>query len=286
MSFNPTNFALTKLLIEDKTNNRKMVMNFDDFTKIMNKDYPGSVDIQLSPIVRDLPAVMSVEVRRCHESRDDAVSDDVVSNDAAMIRVALPFHLRNLAGVNGEVRLEVEAITVGSVSMRQARYPMLRGTMRDHVTQRRRAFLRFYACEQDLTHEKAAELPAARRSRLGSGAASDRRRGWLAASVPGAPGDVDHPRKAEAAGNARVQAWFAAPVRPVKSSLPGDFAGYPGSREHRVRVARRGHPTPDLYALPRRSCVAHTNGPTRLSGSSSANRLSSSASSSESDDER
>lgn len=48
MSFNPTNFALTKLLIEDKTNNRKMEMNFDDFTKIMNKDYPGSVDMSFN----------------------------------------------------------------------------------------------------------------------------------------------------------------------------------------------------------------------------------------------
>jgi len=72
-----------------------------------------------------------------------------------MIRVALPFHLRTLAGVNGEVELEVEGpVTVHSVlDALEARHPMLRGTIRDHVTQRRRAFLRFYACEQDLTHE-------------------------------------------------------------------------------------------------------------------------------------
>ena len=72
-----------------------------------------------------------------------------------MIRVALPFHLRNLAGVNGEVELEIEGpVTVHSVlDALEARHPMLRGTIRDHVTQRRRAFLRFYACEQDLTHE-------------------------------------------------------------------------------------------------------------------------------------
>lgn len=81
-----------------------------------------------------------------------------------MIRVVLPFHLRTLARVDGEVKLEVE----GQVTQRavldalEARYPMLRGTIRDHDTQQRRAFLRFFACEQDLTHEPPdAPLPDA-----------------------------------------------------------------------------------------------------------------------------
>jgi len=77
-----------------------------------------------------------------------------------MIRVALPAHLRKLAQVDGEVRLEVE----GQVTQRavldalEARYPMLRGTIRDHVTQRRRAFVRFFACQQDLSHESPDAL--------------------------------------------------------------------------------------------------------------------------------
>jgi hypothetical protein len=72
-----------------------------------------------------------------------------------MIRVVLPFHLRTLAQVDGEVNLRVE----GSVTQRsvldslEASYPMLRGTIRDHVTQRRRPFLRFFACAQDLSHD-------------------------------------------------------------------------------------------------------------------------------------
>ena len=72
-----------------------------------------------------------------------------------MIRVVLPFHLRVLAGISGEVQLEVEPpITQHSVlSALEVRYPMLRGTIRDHVTHQRRAFLRLYACEQDLSHE-------------------------------------------------------------------------------------------------------------------------------------
>ena len=79
-----------------------------------------------------------------------------------MIRVVLPFHLRNLAHVGSEVTLEVE----GSICQRsvldalEARYPMLRGAIRDHDTLQRRAFLRFFACEQDLSHEPAdAPLP-------------------------------------------------------------------------------------------------------------------------------
>jgi molybdopterin converting factor small subunit len=79
-----------------------------------------------------------------------------------MIRVVLPAHLRTLAGVHGEVELEVEApVTQGSVlDALEDRYPMLRGTIRDHATQRRRPFVRFFACEEDLSHEPAdAPLP-------------------------------------------------------------------------------------------------------------------------------
>jgi molybdopterin synthase sulfur carrier subunit len=72
-----------------------------------------------------------------------------------MIRVVLPAHLRTLAHVDGEVTLDVEGqVTQRSVlDALEARYPMLRGTIRDHVTQRRRAFVRFFACEQDLSYE-------------------------------------------------------------------------------------------------------------------------------------
>ena len=79
-----------------------------------------------------------------------------------MIRVVLPFHLRNLAGVGGEVELQVEgpATLRSALDALEACYPMLRGTIRDHVTQRRRDFLRFFACERDLSHEPPdAPLP-------------------------------------------------------------------------------------------------------------------------------
>ena len=72
-----------------------------------------------------------------------------------MIRVVLPHHLRNLARVGDEVEIEV----TGTVTQRsvldalEARYPMLRGTIRDHVTHERRAFLRIFACEEDVSHE-------------------------------------------------------------------------------------------------------------------------------------
>ena len=82
----------------------------------------------------------------------------------AAIRVVLPAHLRTLAKVGGEVQLTV----AGPVTQRsildalEARYPMLQGTIRDHVTQERRAFVRFFACEQDLSHESPdAPLPQA-----------------------------------------------------------------------------------------------------------------------------
>ena len=72
-----------------------------------------------------------------------------------MIRVVLPYHLRNLAHVGNEVTLEVASpVTQRSVlDALEVRYPMLRGTIRDHGTLQRRAFLRFFACEEDLSHE-------------------------------------------------------------------------------------------------------------------------------------
>jgi len=72
-----------------------------------------------------------------------------------MIRVILPTHLRALARIDGDVLLDVKgAITQRSVlDALEMHYPMLRGTIRDHATQKRRAFVRFYACEQDLSHE-------------------------------------------------------------------------------------------------------------------------------------
>ena len=81
-----------------------------------------------------------------------------------MIRVELPAHLRLLAKVRGEVQLDVEEpVTLRSVlDALEARFPMLRGTIRDHVTHERRAFLRFFACEQDLSLDSPdAPLPKA-----------------------------------------------------------------------------------------------------------------------------
>ena len=81
-----------------------------------------------------------------------------------MIRVVLPPHLRTLAQVDGDVELDVQGqITQRSVlDALEARYPVLCGTIRDHVTQERRPFLRFFACEEDLSHESPdAPLPAA-----------------------------------------------------------------------------------------------------------------------------
>ena len=72
-----------------------------------------------------------------------------------MIRVVLPYHLRTLAGVGSEVTVEVAgpATPRTILDALEVRYPMLRGTIRDHVTHQRRAFVRFFACEQDLSHE-------------------------------------------------------------------------------------------------------------------------------------
>jgi hypothetical protein len=81
-----------------------------------------------------------------------------------VIRVVLPPHLRTLAHVRDEVQLDIAGrVTRGSVlDALEARYPMLRGTIRDHVTEQRRPFLRFFACARDLTHEPPdAPLPDA-----------------------------------------------------------------------------------------------------------------------------
>ncbi|MGH3965107.1 MAG: MoaD/ThiS family protein [Pseudonocardiaceae bacterium] len=81
-----------------------------------------------------------------------------------MIRLRLPAHLRTLACIDGEVELHVAgpATQRSVLDALETRYPMLRGTIRDHVTGRRRAFVRFFACEQDLSHELPdTPLPAA-----------------------------------------------------------------------------------------------------------------------------
>jgi sulfur-carrier protein len=80
-----------------------------------------------------------------------------------MIRVILPAHLRNLAHTGNEVQLEVEGTPTlrKALDALEARYPMLRGTIRDHVTLQRRPFLRFFACAEDISHDSPdAELPA------------------------------------------------------------------------------------------------------------------------------
>ena len=79
-----------------------------------------------------------------------------------MIRVLLPAHLRTLGGIQGEVMLDVEGQPTqrSLLDALEARYPMLRGTIRDHITQKRRPFVRFFACEEDLSDEAAdAPLP-------------------------------------------------------------------------------------------------------------------------------
>ena len=84
--------------------------------------------------------------------------------ETTMIRVILPPHLRTLAKVGTEVQLELEgpATQRSVLEALEARYPMLQGTIRDHVTKQRRPFLRFFACEEDLSHEPPdAPLPEA-----------------------------------------------------------------------------------------------------------------------------
>ena len=81
-----------------------------------------------------------------------------------MIRVILPFHLRTLAHIDNEVELELQVVATqrSVLDALEARYPVLRGTIRDHVTHERRPFIRFFACEQDVSLESAdSPLPAA-----------------------------------------------------------------------------------------------------------------------------
>jgi sulfur-carrier protein len=97
-----------------------------------------------------------------------------------MIRVVLPYHLRTLANVGAEVTLAVEgpATQRSVLDALEARYPMLRGTIRDQVTQQRRPFLRFFACEEDLSHEPPdAPLPDA----VASGAEAF----WIVGAIAG-----------------------------------------------------------------------------------------------------
>ena len=80
-----------------------------------------------------------------------------------MVRVVLPFHLRTLARVDSEVEVQVEGVATqrSVLDALEARYPVLRGTIRDHDTRQRRPFIRFFACEQDLSHESPdSPLPA------------------------------------------------------------------------------------------------------------------------------
>lgn len=88
----------------------------------------------------------------------------VADEPTVTIRVELPYHLRTLAKVDAEVRIPVrgEPTQRALIDAIEAMFPMLRGTLRDHATQRRRAYLRFFACEQDLSHESPdAPLPDA-----------------------------------------------------------------------------------------------------------------------------
>ena len=97
-----------------------------------------------------------------------------------MIRVVLPHHLRTLARVEREVQLEVEGqVTQGSVlDALEASYPMLRGTIRDHTSQQRRPFVRFFACGQDLSHDAAGHAAARSRRHRRRATNGDRRHGW------------------------------------------------------------------------------------------------------------
>lgn len=80
--------------------------------------------------------------------------------DTHVVQVEIPYHLRNLAGIEGDVTLEVSApVTLRSVlDALEARYPMLCGTIREHDTLQRRSFLRFFACEEDLSHQSPDAL--------------------------------------------------------------------------------------------------------------------------------
>ena len=85
-----------------------------------------------------------------------------VTSQTSLVRVEIPYHLRNLAGIDGSITLEVAGpVTLRSVlDALEARYPMLCGTIREHDTLKRRPFLRFFACQEDLSHQSPdVELP-------------------------------------------------------------------------------------------------------------------------------
>jgi len=112
----------------------------------------------------ELASELSAQSELASESsaQSELASESSAQSELANIRVKLPAHLRKLARVDGEVELDLE----GPVTQRavldalEGRYPMLRGTIRDHGTHKRRAFVRFFACEQDLSHESPdAPLP-------------------------------------------------------------------------------------------------------------------------------
>jgi hypothetical protein len=97
-------------------------------------------------------------------SGTDRSGTDRSGTETRTIRVQIPYHLRTLARVEGEVQLEAAApVTIRAVlDALELRYPMLRGTIRDHTTGERRPFLRFFACEEDFSHEPVdAPLPEA-----------------------------------------------------------------------------------------------------------------------------
>src|SRR5262245_53111107 len=105
-----------------------------------------------------------------------------------MIRVMLPYHLRTLAAVDGEVQLEVVAPVTQRVVLDalEARFPMLRGTIRDHGSDRRRPMLRFFACEEDLSNDSPdAPLPEA----VATGAEPF----WIVGAIAGGQGGKDDP---------------------------------------------------------------------------------------------
>jgi molybdopterin synthase sulfur carrier subunit len=184
-----------------------------------------------------------------------------------MIRVVLPAHLRTLARVDGEVRLAVEGpVTPRSVlDALEARYPMLRGTIRDHITQQRRAFLRFFACEQDLSLEPPdTPLPDA----VATGAEPFLIVGAMAGGsyIGGVSEDPpDHPQVAAAEPPLEVPLRGAQPDAPTRESPWWGGLGGSGTRRSRPRLvgadhlARRvGHPAAPghsnrfLHWLPRR----------------------------------
>ncbi len=105
---------------------------------------------------------MGIEETRERDRGDEGVCalSEAAKSNAAAVRVALPFHLRNLAHVEGDVALEVSApVTIRAVlDVLEARYPMLRGTIREYETGQRRAFLRFFACEEDWSLESPDKL--------------------------------------------------------------------------------------------------------------------------------